>query len=174
MREGRYWAANYGSEMRGATIWNVTEVSGPSPGHDYVQITLGQSPVTITPPSQTQLMRREGPEKYKHTNYVDYFSHFPLICTIIQSSLAQKYLNQTIAILSKQECLIKIVPEKTCSSMPLIAGSAQFGMENWGTIPWYRGEGGRDGTKRLAKHDKFAGYVSKLSIGMTIGSFCQW
>ena len=62
--------------MRGATIWNVTEPSGPGPGHDYVQITLGQSPVTITPPSLSQLMRSKGPEKYKHT-LTRCYCHFP-------------------------------------------------------------------------------------------------
>ena len=33
------------------------------------------------------------------------------------------------------------------------------------------GAGGWEETKRLANHDKFAGYVSKLSIGMTITCF---
>ena len=63
MREGRDWAANFGSEMRGDHLKcdGASAVSGPGHGHDYVQITLGQSP---SPHPLDPAHAEQGPEKY--------------------------------------------------------------------------------------------------------------
>ena len=58
-------AANFVSEMRGATIRNVTEVSGLLPllhGHDYVQITLQHS-LTPHPHHPSPAYMGPGPRK---------------------------------------------------------------------------------------------------------------
>ena len=125
--------------MRGATIWNVTEPSGPGPGHDYVQITLGQSPVTITPPSLSQLMRSKGPEKYKHTLtrcYCHFLTYQIISILYVKRCLAEKEVKIVMP--------ITIFPEKIGPAMPRIPGSAQCGVERDNSVIQGLGRVGRD------------------------------